>query len=83
MSDIAADLQQLIQGHVPSACSNGNLGRDVPLGGGGLGMDSVAIVMLLLECEARWGISFPAEELEKGPLTVGRLVDHFQSQQAG
>lgn len=77
MNDRAEELQQLILKHVPSAGNDGGIGHDVPLGAGGLGLDSVAIVMLLLECEARWGVSFPAELLEQQPLTLGRLVDHL------
>lgn len=78
MEDVAAVLQQLIQNHVATPFGEGGLGRDVPFGSGGLGMDSVSVVMLLLECEARWGVAFSAELLEKQPLTLGRLVDHFQ-----
>ena len=77
MNDVATDLQHMIQNHVPASWGEGGLGRDVPLGAGGLGMDSVAVVMLLLECEARWNAAFPAELLEHQPLTLGRLVDHL------
>lgn len=77
MDDVADELQQMIRNHVPTL-ADGGLGRDVPLGAGGLGLDSVAIVMLLLECEARWAVAFPAELLEQQPLTLGRLIDHLQ-----
>jgi len=77
MDDVGTELQKMIQTHVATAC-DGALGADVPLGAGGLGMDSVAVVMLLLECEARWGVSFPAEMLEQ-PLTLGRMVNHLHN----
>ena len=58
---------------------------DAPLGGDGLGLDSIEIVELLLECEQRLGLEPPATEepaardgwLERGPITVGGLVDHL------
>ena len=80
MDDVTTELQRMVQNHVPQSWGDGGPGRDVPLGTGGLGMDSVATVMLLLECEARWGVSFPAELLEIQPLTLGHLVDHLRSQ---
>lgn len=79
MDDVATELQHMIQHHVAASLGKDGLGNDVPLGTGGLGMDSVAIVTLLLECEARWGVSFPAELLDQQPLTLGRLVDHLRT----
>ncbi|MBS0203229.1 MAG: acyl carrier protein [Planctomycetes bacterium] len=81
MSDLAGELVSMIQSHLPAVPADG-VGRDVPLGSGGLGLDSVAIVVLLLECEGRWGVAFPAEMLEQQPLTLGRLIDHLHSHQA-
>ena len=79
MEERAAELRQLILKQFPSK-GDDEIGRDVPLGAGGLGLDSVAIVMLLLECESAWSVSFPAELLEQPPLTIGRLLDHLQQQ---
>jgi len=81
MDDIAIDLHQMIMKHVPAALSADGIDRELPLGAGGLGMDSVAVVMLLLECEARWGIAFPAEMLEQ-PLTQERMIRHVISHRA-
>ena len=58
---------------------------DAALGAEGLGLDSIEIVELLLDCEERLGIDVPAVEepaardgwLERGPITVGGLVDHL------
>lgn len=52
---------------------------DLLLGPGGLGMDSIALVELLLDCEQRFGIPRPAELLEGEPLTVGRLIAHVRA----
>jgi acyl carrier protein len=77
MDEVAVELQKMIVNLVPSCQAAPNV--DVPLGAGGLGMDSVSTVMLLLECESRWGVAFPAEMLEQQPLTVGRLIDHLRN----
>jgi acyl carrier protein len=48
----------------------------LPLGSNGLGLDSVAIVEVLLECEERFGVVIAAELLGQAePLTVGAIVD--------
>jgi acyl carrier protein len=45
------------------------------LGAGGLGLDSVALVELVLDCEARFGRPLPLELLSTAePLTAGELV---------
>lgn len=81
MDDLESELQQMIRNHVPAALTTEGIAREVPLGTGGLGMDSVAVVMLLLECEGRWGVAFPAEMLEQ-PLTINRMVRHLMDHRA-
>ena len=51
-------------------------GRDQRLGANGLGFDSVTVVEILLECERQFDMAFPPSLFDKGPLTVGRLIDH-------
>ena len=46
-----------------------------PLGSNGLGLDSIDIVEVLLECEERLGIVIAADLLDGETLTVGRLID--------
>jgi hypothetical protein len=50
-----------------------DLPDDLRLGPGGLGMDSIAVVELLLDCEQRFGLP-PLGLLDGAPLTVGRLI---------
>ena len=50
--------------------------REQRLGPNGLGLDSVTIVEILLECEQQFDMPFPTSLFDAGPLTVGRLVDH-------
>lgn len=47
---------------------------DLPLGPTGLGLDSVAIVELLLECEETLGIQIPPTLFDAGPVSVGMLI---------
>lgn len=81
MDDFEKELLQMLRNHVPAALSAEEIAQEVPLGTGGLGMDSVAVVMLLLECETRWGVAFPAEMLEQ-PLTIDRMVRHLTDHRA-
>jgi acyl carrier protein len=57
-----------------SALTASDLSDELPLGPEGLGLDSVAVVELLLECETVFGVKFPPEVVEGAPMTVARLV---------
>jgi acyl carrier protein len=72
-------VRRLVRLRSPLARSRAELEDDLPLGVGGLGMDSIALVELLLDCEQRLGIRRPIELLEGPPLTVGRLVAHVRA----
>ena len=77
--DIASLIRQTVRTRVPDSWYSAHaaeVGDDVAVGGSGLGLDSVAIVELLLECEAAVGVPFPAAIFDDGPLTVGRLIAH-------
>ena len=50
-----------------------------PLGSGGLGLDSIALVEVLLECEDRFGVEVAAEVLAQSPLTVGLLLERIHA----
>jgi acyl carrier protein len=74
---LAAELRGLILTLMPSADSSDvDLVDDLPLGEQGLGLDSVALVELLVACEARWKVPFPATLLQES-LTVGALTRHL------
>lgn len=74
--DLAAPVHDLLRARSPLARRSEGLADDLPLGPGGLGLDSIALAELLLECEARFGLATAAELLAGPPLTVGRLVAH-------
>jgi len=68
-------IRALIGGFLP-AWFDGSLADDVALGSAGLGLDSVAVVELLIACEESFGVSFPDSLLE-ARLTIGRLAAHL------
>jgi acyl carrier protein len=69
----------LLRARAPLAHNRNDLPDDLPLGPGGLGLDSIALVELLLDCERRFGIPRPGDLLEGPPLTVGILVSHVRA----
>ena len=81
--DIEEAVRDLVRSRSPLARARAELADDLRLGSGGLGMDSIALVELLLDCEQRFGLRpgswRPSELLEGPPLTVGRLVAHLRT----
>jgi acyl carrier protein len=73
-SGIDEVVRDLVRSRVPRAREAADLPEDLRLGAGGLGLDSIALVELLLECEQRFGVSMAAELLEGPPLTLGHLL---------
>lgn len=74
--DVAAIVRDTVRARVPDAWYGRDLPDDTAVGRAGLGLDSIAIVELLLDCEAVLGVPFPAAIFDTGPLTVRRLIDH-------
>jgi acyl carrier protein len=70
-------LRELLLARSPLA-GNGPLPDHLRLGAGGLGLDSIALVELLLDCEARFGGHPTDLLLQDAPLTVGRLLAYLR-----
>jgi len=70
-------VRDLLRSRAPLAQGLSDLPGDLRVGAGGLGLDSIAMVELLLDCEQRFGIK-ATELLEGAPLTVGRLAAHVR-----
>jgi acyl carrier protein len=71
-AETAEEVREALRRRAPLA--GGDLPDELPLGPGGLGLDSIALVELLLDCERRFGPIPTADLLEGPPLTVGLLV---------
>ena len=76
-TDIEAALGELLRARSPLA-GEPPLPAGLALGAGGLGLDSIAMVELLLDCEASFG-GRSTDLLAGAPLTVGRLLAHLRS----
>jgi acyl carrier protein len=73
-TSIEEEVRELLKARTPLAPERAALSEDLRLGAGGLGLDSISLVELLLDCERRFGVS-PAELLAgEEPLTIGCLL---------
>lgn len=77
-TDLENTVLDLIRSRAPLAETR-ELTGDLRLGTGGLGLDSISLVELLLDCERRLGPMNVAELLQGPPLTVGLLVAHARA----
>src|SRR4026209_2423401 len=73
--EAALVVRQVLRSRTPMAWRGRDLPDDLRLGGEGLGLDSVSIVELVLDCEEALAISLPPA-LFDGPVTIGRLIDY-------
>jgi acyl carrier protein len=73
------EVRDLLRSRAPLARDRAELPEDLRLGAGGLGLDSISLVELLLECERKFGLRGVAELLEGPPLTVGILITRLQA----
>lgn len=76
VTTIDSIVQDIVRSRASRIVADGALPGDVVLGADGLGLDSIAIAEVLLECEHRFGVSTLAL-LEGEPLTLTRLVTHL------
>jgi hypothetical protein len=71
----AAVVYETLATRWPGRFADELLAGHVPLGSEGLGLDSIEIVELLLECEERLGGGNGADDLlEAGPISIGDLI---------
>ena len=71
---LGLEVRSIIRAHACSTAHCDDLAGDLLLGTGGLGLDSVAVVELLISCEERFGVALAATLLDGPPLDVGTLV---------
>jgi acyl carrier protein len=66
-------LRALLARRGASALDLNTLADATPLGADGIGLDSVAIVEILLECETEFGVRLPPNLFDGGAVTIGAL----------
>lgn len=66
---------RILLSRVPDA----TLAPDLPLGSDGIGLDSIALAEVLLECEDAFGVKLAAEMLGTQNVTVGRLIEYVRT----
>lgn len=67
-------VREIVRAHAP-----GSVDDDMPLGADGLGLDSIAIAEVVLECEVRLGVPVSALLESREPLTVARIAEHLET----
>ena len=75
MIDVEGAVAELLRQRNPRV----PLRPDLPLGSAGLGLDSIAIVEVLLDVEEKFGVVLAAELLASESITVGALTDRVRS----
>lgn len=73
--DVTAALCEILRARNRSATPH----PDLLLGRGGLDLDSIALVEVLLACEERFGVTIAPEMFEAPPLTVGDLQARIEA----
>jgi acyl carrier protein len=77
-AQVAETVYAVLAKRWPGRFGDTELSERSSLGGEGLGLDSIEMVELLLDCEERLGGSRdPDGLLENGEVTIGRLIDHL------
>jgi acyl carrier protein len=77
-ADLGTTVRELLLERWPGRFTPAQLTDDVSLGERGLGLDSIEIVELLLDCDDRFGLAAnPDDLLDGGPITVSRLVEQL------
>jgi acyl carrier protein len=78
-------LRGLVAGLVGPARMPADLGADTPLAEGGLWLDSVELLELIVACETEWAITFePARDLAGDNLeTLGTLAALVHARSSG
>ena len=72
--EVGDDVRDLLRPHLPLRWRDGDLSDRLALGTGGLGLDSIRLLEVVLACEDRFGVTLAVEELETSVPTLGDLV---------
>jgi acyl carrier protein len=80
-SSTAANVRELLAPRVPRLLTAGDSADHEPLGGDGLGLDSIAIAEALLECERQFGVRL-TDLLDGAPVTIARIAQRVEQDSA-
>lgn len=80
--DTLSEVRALLLKRLPRGIDPATLVETTRLGSEGAGLDSIAMVELLLDCEQRFTMSISEEVLADGNLTLGSLVETVREQLA-
>ena len=75
--DLRATVLQALRRFLPGENVE-EMSPDLPLGSGGMGLDSISIVEFLLECENRTGID-TSGLFEEKEMTLGRVFEYLEA----
>ena len=70
MTDVAAAVREIVAKHA----AGGPVDDDTPLGGEGLGLDSISIAEVVIDCEQHFGVEI-ADLLSGEAVTVRRIAE--------
>jgi len=79
MKGIEQIVLDIVRARASRAVPTNELTGEVTLGSDGLGLDSISIAEVLLDCQERFGVNMIAL-LEGEPLTLRRLVAHHEQE---
>ena len=68
------DVRQVVLRHLGAGVGLDNLPADLPLGETGAGLDSIALIEMLLDCEAAFGVPLVDSVLKDGTVTVATIA---------
>jgi acyl carrier protein len=77
--NVAETVLDIVRARASRTLAADDVSGDVALGSGGLGLDSIAIAEVLLDCQERFGVNV-TRLLEGEPLTMRLLVEHLQQE---
>ncbi|MBT8493507.1 MAG: acyl carrier protein [Deltaproteobacteria bacterium] len=80
--DLAAEVRGLILARAPRSWKEHELDYELPLMKEGLGLDSVAVVEILVACEDRFGVRVEPEAIAVEVPTVGLLIQRVEERLA-
>jgi acyl carrier protein len=73
------NVETIVRDIVRARAPHAELSDDAAFGSDGLGLDSISMAEVLLDCEERFGVDV-TDLLEQEPLTLRRLIAHISAE---